>query len=56
MRAIRSPGNVNIAPRSPQDTAIVNLTMIFEAGPLHIKIEMNIVLICSGANLRGYVR
>lgn len=34
MRAIRSPGNVNIAPSKPHRTAIQNLTMIFDAGPL----------------------
>lgn len=51
IRAIRRPGNVNMAPRSPQDTAIVNLTMIFEAGPLQIKIEMIIVIFCSNLNL-----
>ncbi len=34
IRAIRNPGNVNIAPTMPQDTAMQNLTMIFDAGPL----------------------
>lgn len=34
IRAMRRPGNVNIAPRIPHDTAIQNFTIIFEAGPL----------------------
>lgn len=34
MRAIRSPGNVNIAPTMPHETAIQSLTIIFDAGPL----------------------
>lgn len=38
MRAIRRPGNVNIAPTMPQDTAMQNLTMIFDAGPLEKEI------------------
>lgn len=34
IRAIRKPGNVNMAPSMPHDTAIQNLTIIFDAGPL----------------------
>lgn len=34
IRAIRKPGNVKIAPKIPQETAIQNFTIIFEAGPL----------------------
>lgn len=34
IRAIRKPGNVNMAPRTPHDTAKQNFTIIFEAGPL----------------------
>lgn len=41
IRAIRSPGKVKIAPSIPQDTAIVNFTMIFDAGPLMIEILLN---------------
>lgn len=37
IRAIRRPGNVKIAPRTPHDTAIQNFTIIFDAGPLKKK-------------------
>lgn len=37
IRAIRRPGNVNMAPSMPHDTAIQNLTIIFDAGPLKSK-------------------
>lgn len=41
MRAIRRPGNVNMAPIIPQETAIQNLTIIFDAGPLEILVVSN---------------
>ena len=34
MRAIRSPGNVNNAPRIPQQTAVEIITISLLAGPL----------------------
>lgn len=34
IRAIRSPGKVNTAPTMPHATAMHNLTIIFDAGPL----------------------
>lgn len=42
MRAIRRPGNVNIAPSKPHKTAMQNLTISFDAGPLeNIEEEKN---------------
>jgi hypothetical protein len=38
---IRNPGNVNNEPRKPQETARMNLIMIFDAGPLFKKKKNN---------------
>lgn len=46
MRAILKPGNVKIAPIIPQETAMQNLTMIFDAGPLKIVCVFFLIEFC----------
>lgn len=44
IRAMRKPGNVKMAPKTPHDTAIQNFTMIFDAGPLKINQTVQLTL------------